>query len=174
MSDFFRSQLSGCLISFDPNFRSTLWSCADEARTRIFSVLNYVDIIKISEEEAILLTGERAPEKAAASLADRGIGTVFVTLGKKGAYFRVKGGGGFIPASNHPCVDATGAGDAFTAAVLSRLAVDGTEKFCFLSVLRCKLREKPPPAKELFQFCRPKIAKAALKTVKLAFFLTEI
>ena len=121
------AESGGCLISFDPNFRSTLWSCADEARTRIFSVLNYVDIIKISEEEAILLTGERAPEKAAASLADRGIGTVFVTLGKKGAYFRVKGGGGFIPASNHPCVDATGAGDAFTAAVLSRLAVDGTE-----------------------------------------------
>ena len=123
------AEAGGCLISFDPNFRPALWKSADEARARIFSVLDYVDMIKVSEVEAFLLTGERSPEKAAAALTDRGIGTVFVTLGKKGACFRVKGGGGFVPASDHPCVDSTGAGDSFTAAALSRVAAVGTERF---------------------------------------------
>lgn len=123
------AEAGGCLISFDPNFRPALWKSADEARASIFSVLDYVDMIKVSEEEAFLLTGERSPEKAAAALTERGIATVFVTLGKKGACFRVKGGGGFVPASDHPCVDSTGAGDSFAAAALSRVAAAGTEKF---------------------------------------------
>lgn len=118
---------SGCLISFDPNYRPTLWAGPEEARSRIEPVLEHVDILKVSEEEAEWLTGEKTVEKAAAALKARGISLVFVTLGAKGAFFSGIKAEGSVPSPDGRCVDTTGAGDSFFGAVLASLNRFGNE-----------------------------------------------
>ncbi len=51
------------IISYDPNLRPPLWSSVDVAKTTILSVMDQVDILKISEEELLFLTGEQDIEK---------------------------------------------------------------------------------------------------------------
>lgn len=47
---------SGALISYDPNYRAPLWKSRSEAVDRMRSVLPLVDILKLSEDEAALLS----------------------------------------------------------------------------------------------------------------------
>jgi fructokinase len=112
---------SGKIISYDPNYRSFLWSGADEAKLEIGRLLDCVNILKISEEEMVLLTGESDLEKGAALLAEKGPAIVLVSLGHKGAHFHCADGSGDLCAYDVKTVDTTGAGDAFLGAVLYRL-----------------------------------------------------
>ena len=79
------------------------------------------DLLKVSEEEMCLLTGETDPEKGAARLMAMGPGLVLVSMGEKGAYYQNKMGGGLVPTFDVETVDTTGAGDAFWGAVLHQL-----------------------------------------------------
>lgn len=49
-------------ISYDPNYRAALWKDKETAICRMKSILCYVDIIKISDEEITLLTDKTTPE----------------------------------------------------------------------------------------------------------------
>ena len=113
---------AGAIISYDPNYRAPLWSSKEAAVEQMRSVIPYVDIMKISDEECALLTDYKKPEKAAAELIRQGVSCVVVTLGGDGALlatadFTVREKG----AARH-VVDTTGAGDAFWGGMLSRLA----------------------------------------------------
>ena len=116
---------SGVVVSYDPNYRSTLWKNETEAIHRMRSVLEYVDIIKLSDEETGLLTGAEDPEKAAQELFDRGLSCVVVTLGKKGAQAFTR----CVSTQKEPpkCtpVDTTGAGDSFWGGFLYKLVTNG-------------------------------------------------
>lgn len=57
------------------------------------SLIPYVDLMKISDEETALLTGEQNVAKAAEILYHRGVKIVVVTLGGNGAYLYSKDGG---------------------------------------------------------------------------------
>jgi fructokinase len=109
------------LISYDPNYRPLLWPNEAEARTEISKLIGAADILKVSEEEMTLLTGETDLEKGAARLAEEGPAIVLVSQGAKGAYFRCSAGSGSSPAYDVKTVDTTGAGDSFLGAVLYRL-----------------------------------------------------
>jgi fructokinase len=111
----------GKIISYDPNYRPLLWHNETEAKTEIGKLLNSTDILKVSEEEMTLLTGETDLEKGAACLAKKGPIIVLVSLGAKGAYFRSAAWRGSLPAYDVITVDTTGAGDSFVGAVLYRL-----------------------------------------------------
>ena len=89
------------------------------------SVLDQVDIIKISDEETELLTGKKDPEAAAAVLLDKGISIVAVTLGAKGALVAVREGMESIPGFAAKAVDTTGAGDSFFGGFLWKLMEKG-------------------------------------------------
>ena len=73
----------------------------------------YADLMKISEEETLLLTGESDYQKAAEILIQRGVKIVVVTLGKLGAYVQTRQGGQLVKGFRNKAVDATGTGDAF-------------------------------------------------------------
>lgn len=118
-AEFARSR--GALISFDVNLRQGLYSSASDALSASEILLDVSDIIKLSEEEAALITGVSDPRTAALSLAGSGK-TVFVTLGSKGAYAARGNKIRYAPAVPAVAVDATGAGDAFFAAVLLSLS----------------------------------------------------
>lgn len=119
---------NSCLISFDPNYRPTLWASPEEALNRIKPVFGSIDILKVSEEEAEWLTGEKTVEKAAVALKAYGISLVFVTLGARGAFFSGTKAEGYVPSPDGRCVDTTGAGDSFFGAVLASLNRFGKEE----------------------------------------------
>lgn len=118
------AKMSGAIISYDPNYRAPLWESEEIAKAEMRSVLRYVDIIKISDEEAELVTGFSDIYKASEYLIEKGIKLVIVTMGKNGAHIRTKEGFFDSPALKVKAVDTTGAGDAFMGAFLYKLTRD--------------------------------------------------
>ncbi len=112
---------AGCLISYDPNYRPLLWESREQAVLQLRSVLPYADLVKISDEEAALVTGCAQPEKAALSLLKGGAKLLAVTLGKSGALVASSSGCVTVPGFAVRAVDTTGAGDAFWGAFLFAL-----------------------------------------------------
>ena len=116
---------AGAIISCDPNYRAPLWESERKAVETIRSALPFADVIKISDEEAGLLTGETTPGKAADFLLRGGALCAVVTLGEKGAYAATAKASVLVPARNVPVADTTGAGDAFCGGFLCKLASSG-------------------------------------------------
>ena len=114
------AKANGAVISYDPNYRASLWNSWDEAVRFMRSLIATADIMKISEEELPLLTGETETEAAADALIDQGVRIVAVTLGEAGAYVRVGSEARKVPGFPANAVDTTGAGDAFFGGFLFR------------------------------------------------------
>lgn len=110
---------AGRVISYDPNYRPLLWNDKSRAVAEMRSLLKFVDIIKVSDEETILLTGENDIESAAKSLHGEGTGIVLVTLGEKGAYYLTDNAQGYVPAFTGTVADTNGAGDTFLGTFLT-------------------------------------------------------
>ena len=114
---------TGVLVSFDPNLREPLWNDPEDAKREIAYGLGLADIVKISDNEVVFMTGEEDYEKAARILQETyQIPLLFVTLGRDGsrAYYkdlRVEAAG-FIQENT---IETTGAGDTFTGCVLSKI-----------------------------------------------------
>ncbi len=105
---------AGVTVSCDVNYRAPLWESEKDFLRACDLLLPKVQLLKVSLEEAALLTGVSEPEGAAAAIRDRwGVETAAVTLGAGGAWLD-----GFCPAFPARGVDATGAGDCFWAAWL--------------------------------------------------------
>lgn len=103
----------GGIVSYDPNYRASLWESEEKAKEEARKLIQYADLIKISDEETLLMTGEQGYEKAAELLIEQGVKIVVVTLGKGGAYVRTAEGGKIVEGFKVNAVDATGAGDSF-------------------------------------------------------------
>lgn len=116
---------AGCVLSYDPNYRANLWPSVEAAMDQMRSVVPQMDLMKLSDEECELLTGEKDPEAAAASLLERGPKVVAVTLGAGGAYVRCAEGGAEVAGFPADAVDATGAGDSFWGGFLAAFCESG-------------------------------------------------
>ncbi|WP_226681818.1 aminoimidazole riboside kinase [Sutcliffiella horikoshii] len=108
----------GMTVSYDPNLRLGLWDSEEAAKDQIISMLPYVDILKISEEELEFITGEKDIEKGAEKLAAYEVPLLLVTLGSEGSYVFTREGHQHVPARKVTTVDTTGAGDAFVSGIL--------------------------------------------------------
>ncbi len=64
---------AGAVISYDPNYRATLWENVETAKREMKSLIPFVDVMKISDEETELLTDEKKPEQAAKVLMEKGV-----------------------------------------------------------------------------------------------------
>lgn len=112
------------------------------------SLLSYVDVITPNEAEAQELTGlppdSSDPETAAQRLRQRGVKTVVLTLGEKGAYVLDEDGGRYISGPRVAVLDTTGAGDAFTGALAvalaRRVSTDDAVRFANLGGAFCVTR----------------------------------
>ena len=77
---------AGVKISCDVNYRAPLWESEEAFRRACSELLPWADWVKVSGEEAELLTGRKEPEEAAKAIRDRwGVKTAAVTLGAEGA-----------------------------------------------------------------------------------------
>ena len=65
------AKAAGAMISYDPNYRPFLWDSAERAREALLAALPLADIVKVSEEEMELLTGEVQLAAGADALASR-------------------------------------------------------------------------------------------------------
>ena len=112
----------GIFISYDPNWREPLWRSKKEGVETMRSLFKYADFVKIADNELALMYGENTPI-AAQEILDEGAKLVCVTLGKDGVFYKTQGYEGIvsIPQYNIEVRDTTGAGDAFTGALLYRL-----------------------------------------------------
>ena len=115
------AKAAGAWISYDPNYRASLWKDEATAVLRMREALPLVDILKVSDNELPLLTGETDPEAGSRILSDLGIKLIFVTLGADGAFYRCGDLCGHWPAPKVTVADTNGAGDTFFGAALSRI-----------------------------------------------------
>ena len=120
-----QARQQGVLVSYDPNYRASLWESEEDAVEWMRNPLPLVDLIKFSEEELPLLTGTADPEAASRYLEELGIQLVLITMGEKGAFYRWQGKTGVVPGVATSVADTNGAGDTFLGAALSRLTARG-------------------------------------------------
>ncbi len=115
----------GKLVSFDVNYRNLMWNDDQTAcAAAVMDILPYVDVLKISDEEAGMLGGEA---NIPALMAKMDIALVIETLGSKGARYYWNGQIGEIPTMKANCVDSCGAGDAFWGGFLTHLMKSGVK-----------------------------------------------
>lgn len=113
------------MISFDVNYRPTLWPRPETAYERVMAVMPHVNLLKVNEVELELLTGEKDPEIGSEKLLALGPELSVITAGASGSYYRVANNFGYVEAFPVKTIDATGCGDAFIAGLLSRLITAG-------------------------------------------------
>lgn len=75
---------AGALISYDPNYRESLWNDKESAVERMNSMIPFADVMKVSDEEIVLLTGKEDLNQAVAQLLELGPQLIAVTLGSEG------------------------------------------------------------------------------------------
>ncbi|ADL53949.1 carbohydrate kinase family protein [Clostridium cellulovorans] len=116
-------------ISFDPNYRVDLWKGRDnEFIDAAKECLKYADFVKVSDEEAKILTGKEDLKEAAKDLCVWGAKTVAITLGKEGTMITDGTNLEIIQSIKIKSIDSTGAGDAFVGATLYKLSLEESSK----------------------------------------------
>jgi len=106
-------------ISFDPNYRDALWGNNTEVFiNKCEPFLQQAHLVKLSEEEAMLLTHTNQLMDAIQQLEKYKIPIITITLGKKGTLLVQGKQQQIIPSITVNAIDTTGAGDAFVAAML--------------------------------------------------------
>lgn len=121
------ARAAGALVSFDPNWRPSLWDDFDLARELIWQMMPFCDVVKIADEEWEFVTGTKDFESGAAKIRACGPKLVVVTRGSEGAYFNFEGAGDYVAGFETQAIDTLGAGDAFVAGLLFQILQSGLE-----------------------------------------------
>jgi ribokinase len=129
------------------------------------SLLRHVSVLTPNEWEAEQLTGIKlrgiaSAEKAAATLRRRGVPSVVLTLGAKGALVANEQGTELVPAFTVKAVDTTAAGDVFNGALAVALtegqsivqAVRMANAAAALSVMRLGAQPSAPTRRAINRF----------------------
>lgn len=131
-----RTRQVGSVVSFDVNIRGTLWDAPSTLHNVMRQVIDEVDMLKLSSEEAVLLTEGQGRVAADPVELDelKSMGTAFLEQGPRLVVLTLGAGGALLLTRNHqievPAIpiqplDTTGAGDAFTGAMLYQLVQQG-------------------------------------------------
>ncbi|MFZ9418367.1 MAG: carbohydrate kinase family protein [Sediminibacterium sp.] len=117
-----KSKKAGAIISFDPNYRHLLFP--NNTKSFIDQCWPFIEqshFFKLSDEEAMLITGCDSVQHAAAALRKKSKAVFAITMGKEGTLLSMGDHLEMIGSIAITPVDATGAGDAFVGAVLFQL-----------------------------------------------------
>ncbi len=113
---------SGALTTLDPNIRPALVGDRGAAIDHLESSLPWVDVVKLSDEDAAWLYPELRHEEVVALLLERGPGLVALTRGSAGASLHTRTARVEVPGVVTTVVDTVGAGDAWMGALIHGLA----------------------------------------------------
>ena len=130
-------------------------------------LLKCVSILTPNETEAELLTGitvndATSAAAAAAKLRARGVQTVIITLGARGAYMATASGGQLVPGFKVKAMDTTAGGDVFNGALAVAMAegkpLDLAVRFAnaaaAISVTRLGAQPSAPTRREIDRFLK--------------------
>lgn len=118
----------GATVSFDVNLRLNLWDSVESCVKAVFEFLPYADILKVTDEELVVLTGLEDEKKGVQILLDeaKDCKIVILTKGKDGAIIYDREMNSYSsPAADVKVVDTTGAGDCFIGSILYNLMCGG-------------------------------------------------
>ena len=105
-------------LSFDVNFRSDIFKDELSAKLTYKPFIKSADIVKFSDDELYLFTGETDVIKGCEKIASKGQ-LIIVTLGKRGSLYYIDNKSEIVPTIPVTPVDTTGAGDAFYGTFLA-------------------------------------------------------
>ena len=109
-------------ISFDPNYRNLLYRDIKPLFIeQSWHFMKSCHFMKLSDEEAMLITGKPTLDEAAKSLLTETKAVFAITLGKEGTMLGYQQQTYIVPSIKVSPVDTTGAGDAFVGATLYQL-----------------------------------------------------
>lgn len=125
-----KAKENGVLISFDPNFRPPLWKDMEDARQQMWYGIGQCDILKISDDEILFLTGTKDIDEEIARIREKSHAKLIcATMGKNGSKVYYKGKTVFgRPFLRKDTIETTGAGDTFMACVLNTVLEKGLEQ----------------------------------------------
>lgn len=125
-----KAKENGVLISFDPNFRPPLWKDMEDARQQMWYGIGQCDILKISDDEILFLTGTKDIDEGIARIREKSHAKLIcATMGKNGSKVYYKGKTVFgRPFLWKDTIETTGAGDTFMACVLNTVLEKGLEQ----------------------------------------------
>ena len=115
---------AGCAVLFDPNLRLHRWRSVSDAAASANACVPGALLVRCNRDEAMVMTGEDDPERAAVALVKAGAQLVVITLGADGAMLRGKLRAD-VPAVGAAVRSTVGAGDALTGRLVGRLAASG-------------------------------------------------
>ncbi len=109
-------------ISFDPNIRPNLVTDPVALKQRVERIVSLSDLVKLSHEDVAWLAEDKSIEEVARHWLSLGAGAVIVTKAQNGATLFLDQKTEFaFSAKKINLVDTIGAGDTFTAAILTQL-----------------------------------------------------
>jgi fructokinase len=112
---------AGIPVVFDVNLRPSLWTDLTSARPACEEVARRSRLVKLSLDDASGLYGrDVTPDAAIETVLSLGPSAVVLTDGERGCWFNSSSSVAFVPAFRVQAVEPTGAGDAFTAAIIAR------------------------------------------------------
>ena len=115
-----RARDIGCLVSYDPNIRPALVRAESPALIR--AALGTAHVVKVSDEDVVALHPGTDPIESARAWLDLGPSLVVVTAGSEGARAMRQGQDDVVvPSADVTVADTIGAGDTFTAGLLTSL-----------------------------------------------------
>jgi fructokinase len=116
------------VIFLDPNVRPDVITDMNALRSRIEEAMDLASLVKISDEDLLLLYEGKDAKKMAQSLAREKQAHIILTLGRKGSiWYTPEGESASMEIIDLPVVDTVGAGDTFSGGLLSYLY----ERDCF-------------------------------------------
>lgn len=115
---------SGCIITYDPNYRELLWNNKKTAVKIMKEYIKFANIVKLSKEEAQMLTDCVDVYGCAEHILNLGPDVVLITDGAEGAYCINSFGKIYVPATEVNAIDTTGAGDIFFGSFIYGLIKD--------------------------------------------------
>lgn len=120
---------AGICISYDPNLRLPLWESEELAKEQICYGLKQCQILKISDNELVWLTGEKDYDQAVRMLKDEfSIPLILLSLGKDGSLAYCGEVRAQMPALlQKNTIETTGAGDTFMGCMLHQILTNGYE-----------------------------------------------
>lgn len=115
------------VLSVDPNARPVMTTDIDNWRRRLLKLIDVASIVKLSDEDLEFLVPDVSAEEFAEGLIGKGVALVVVTTGAGGAFARSAVAHVEVSGRRVQVVDAVGAGDTVTGAILAQLAHRGLD-----------------------------------------------
>lgn len=116
-----QAKTAGSVVCVDANIRNGMWDDESLLVPKTLEALKTADIAKMSEDELLLLTNTNSIREGITEVQQWPAKIKVITLAEKGAVLLTEQSEYHVEGYDVPVVDMTGAGDAFIAALVSRL-----------------------------------------------------